>query len=458
MTYTTTQPVLNLNAVQVMPPNSPDLEQTILTQIVVNQDRDLVATVAGLLVPDDFYTVRNRLIFEAVLALHKRGRVIDYPMLKQELINAGTYEEIGGAGALGELTAMLFWNPDIAGVCAELIALTTRRQLLESASQIAQLAYDTAGSVEVQHAKAIESVRAVRTSARPPASFSETASGLIDELNYYTAHPLQEGEVRGLATGIVPLDQLTGGLYTDDFVVLAGRPGTGKTALSLQAADTVASRGQRVLFFSFEMSLARLMRRLASRRARVNWEKVKRGTLTAEEVERLNYELVGLTELDTLIVIDERKGLAQMEADIIKHWPLDLVVVDNLHIVNEPRRGRDENDVKYYGRISRGLFDLAKSPAHRVPVFTIAHMNRDSEKGARRKPNLTDLRESGEIEQNADTVLFMWVPDPEGSPNQIEVFAAKMRDGNTGIPAKVYFDKPHQHFGRIADYTREINF
>ncbi len=449
MSNQVTQQALSLSAVQVMPPNSPDLEAAVLTQALISQDRSVLSTVAGLLVPDDFYTIRNRFVYLAMLALHQRGRIIDFQLLKQELTNQNLLDEIGGSAYLMELTAGMFWNPDIQGVCQELIALTTRRQLIQSASDIAALAYDTTGNVEVQHAKALDAVRNVRAISRRSQSLAEVASSLIDELNYYQANPLQDGEVRGLSTGIVPLDQLLGGIYLDDFIALLGRPGTGKTALCLQVADQVATSGKRVLIFSYEMKARRLLRRIASRRAMVDWDKVKRGSLSEEEYEALNLHLLDLTELQTLIVEDERAGLAQMEAAIIKHWPLDLVVVDNLHIVLEPRH-KDENDTHYYGRISRGLFDLAKSKDHPVPVLTIAHMNRDSEKGSRRKPNLTDIRESGEIEQNIDTGLFMWVPDPEVSPNVIELFAAKMRDGNTSIPAKLFFDKPHQRFGRIA--------
>lgn len=447
-----------LATMQVMPPNSPDLEQSVLTHLIVSQSRDIAAAVFGLLVPEDFYTIRHRLIFVAAHALHYRGRIIDYTLLKAELEQQGTLSEVGGSLALTELTACPLWTPDIEGVCQELVALTTRRQLIEAASTIAQLAYDTAGSIDVQHAKALTAVRDVRTTPRPTASLAEVASSLIDELAYYKANPLAEGEVRGLATGLVPLDQLLAGIYLDDFIVLAGRPGTGKTALCLQVADQVAMSGKRVLLFSFEMKTRRLLRRLASRRALVDWEKVKRGTLTPDEEGAINYHLVELAEMgDRLIIDDVRAGLAQMEAAIIKHWPIDLVVVDNLHIVLEPRK-RDENDTHYYGRISRGLFDLAKSPTHPVPVLTIAHMNRDSERGARRKPNLTDLRESGEIEQNVDTALFMWVPDPDAEPSTIEIFAGKMRDGNIAIPAKLYFDKPHQRFGRLADHQRPISF
>ena len=454
-----TQPTLDLSTVQVMPPNSPDLEQAILTQLTVNQSRDLAGRVFGLLTPDDFYTIRNRFVYLAALALHQRGRIIDYPLLKQELINQNLYDEVGGSPYLMELTACMFWNPDIEGVCRELVTLTTRRDMLTAAGRIAELAYDTTGNVEVQHARAVESVRDVRLLTKHASSLAETASSLIDELNYYRENPLKEGEVRGLSTGLVPLDQLLGGIYLDDFIIVAGRPGTGKTAQWLQVSDAVASKGKRVLLFSFEMKTRRLLRRLASRRASVDWEKVKRGQLDDDECEALNLELINLSEMSNLIVVDVRKGLAQMEADIIKHWPLDLVVVDNLHIVMEPRRSKDENDTHYYGRISRGLFDLAKSDDHPVPIVTIAHMNRDSERGGRRKPSLIDLRESGEIEQNADTVLFMWVPDPEVSPNVIEMFAAKMRDGNTSTPARLWFDKPHQRFGRIgADPRREIDF
>ncbi|MEA3346105.1 MAG: replicative DNA helicase [Chloroflexota bacterium] len=425
---------------QRMAPHSIEAEEAVLGSLLI--DPDAILQIASFLEAEDFYREKNGWIYQAILDLHERREPADFVTLCEELEAKGQLEEIGGPA---EITRLINAVPtaihvEFYGHIVERAAL--RRRLISAAGEIAALAYKEAEEVDevVDQAEQIlfnVSERRLRSDLMP---IDRVIRDYYDRIEYLYQH---RGEPLGIPTGFIDLDKLLGGLQRSDLVIIAGRPGMGKTAFALSTARTAAKEfNQRVALFSLEMSREQVVQRLVAAETGIDSQRLRLGKL--EEDEWPNFvEATGvLSELP--IFIDDTPSISALQLRtkarrLHAEYGLDLVVVDYLQLMRGDYRA--ENRVQEISSISRGLKALAREL--NVPVMAASQLSRAVESRQDKHPILSDLRQSGSIEQDADVVMFiyreeMYDPDTE-FPNLADISIAKHRNGPTGR-VQLYFN------------------
>lgn len=442
-----------------LPPSDEQAEECVIGSVLV--DTDALKRVMAVVKPADFYTIKHRWVFEALLKLSQNNQPIDAVTLRRELESSGKLAEIGGPA---QITYYMTVVPTAmhAGGYAKIVAdMATRRSLIKAASDIATQAYDVETPVAEQTGRAYSLLRSINTYNSDAVDLRSASMTLLNKLEYWADNPLRPGDVRGERTYLAPLDGMIGGAERDDLIIIAARPGVGKSCLSGIVAYEKAKRNERVLFFSLEMSQERIIRRMASRLARVPFDRAKHGQCVGDELAALMRHVGDIAELP--MIIRDQSGIttAQIDAIVSQSMPLDMIFIDNINIIGDPKE-KGENRATQVGRISANLKNMARN--YNVPVWCICHMNRQIEARSDGVPTLADLKESGDIEQNADEVIFMftqksdikrkWDGTPDDKAGAVITFMpAKLRDGNTDAVAKMYFNKPIQDFAPIARDT-----
>jgi replicative DNA helicase len=398
-------------------------------------DRDAVVAVAPFLTPDHFYLQRHAQIYAAVLACYGRREPPDLATVAAELRRQEQLEQVGGPSELGELVAEVPTAVHVEFYARAVEQTAVRRRLIEAGGRIAAIGYNERLEVEAAIGQAEAEVLAV--AARPAGRDFVHIAQVADEL-FAQISVAQErvGEVSGLTTGLPDLDELTGGLQRSDLIVVAARPGVGKTALAMTVALNAATKVEaRVAVFSLEMSRAQLVQRLLAQRTRIDTKRLRTGALRAHELTVVADQLGELSAL--AIHIEDTPGISITELRnrarrLHAHAPLDLVLVDYLQLVRAPR---SEGRVQEVGEIARGLKNLARELD--VPVIALSQLSRAVEGRASHVPLLSDLRESGEVEQAADIVMFIVreeLYDRETAERGVaELHVAKHRNGPLGV-------------------------
>jgi len=419
------------------PPHSIEAEESVLSVMLVNQAQTKIGLAE--LVRNDFYVIKHQWVFEAIQSVVRSGGAADVVTVGESLRLSGKLAEFGGAL---ELQRPLMAAPgylDVRHYARIVKDRSLDRALLKIASDAAKLAYDGEKQTGEKLSAVYDLIRALSVGSGQSCQIGSSARELLDDVEAWSEHPIGPDDVRGFSLGIRALDKLTGGLHDDDLTILTARPGIGKTALALQIADTLATRGKRILLYSLEMKRKRVNRRLASRRARVNFQQIERGRAADDDLAKIMRALGEIADLPIIINDDNHVTSSQMMAEADQLRP-DLIIIDNLNIMLEPQAYANENDVKRIGRASRNLKIIAND-LH-IPVLCICHLNRQTESRANKRPQLSDLRDSGEIEQNADNVLGMYrdMTGDEQESNIVEVWPLKLRDGDTSSPAKFIYN------------------
>jgi replicative DNA helicase len=396
--------------------------------------------VALLVRAEDFYDDAHRAIFGHMLALHEDGRQIDPMLLSQRLKDAGQYELVGGAAYLLEL------SQEVATAAhAEYYARIVRdkavlRSLIHASTDIIHEAYEPSTDARAMLSRAEERVFRIldtkgETQVRP------VRDVLHDSLARIDARMQQQHAFGGLETGFIDYDELTGGLHNSELVILAARPSMGKTALAVNMAEHVAIDGARkpVLVVSLEMSALELGDRLLCSRARVNSHKLRNGQLSAEDSRRLVQTAADISRAPLFIDDSPSRNMTEIAATarrLKRQEDLALVVVDYLQLI-EPDNARDPRQ-EQVARISRRLKGLARELS--IPVLCLAQLNRQVEATRDNRPQLSHLRESGAIEQDADVVMFVHreefyrttEEEREQVKGQADLLVRKQRNGPTG--------------------------
>lgn len=425
-------------------PKSLDAEASLLGAIIL--DSAALYDVLDVVQPGDFWLVRHQWVYEAMLSLHRRGEAIDYVTVVAELGKAGRLEEVGGAAFVtGLLTRTPFSG--YAGTYGRIVrAASVRRRLITAAGDIAKLAYDGDKDLETVVGEA-QAALAGATGEQKQSDLSAAAqivSRVFDDVERRRAQGTS-----GIPTGFVDLDRDMGGLQPSDLTIIAGRPGMGKTAWLLTVARNAARKGKKVLVVSLEMSQGQNIQRLIAMESKVATEKQRRGALTDDEFSAFTHGVEAVLRLP-LWVLDApgmtpdtlRARVKRLHAE----HKLDLIIVDYLQLMTSGGR-KDGNRVQEVSDISRGLKQLARELD--VPVIAAAQLSRAVEARADKRPMLSDLRESGSIEQDADVVLMLY-RDDYYNPNsdrkrQADVIIAKHRNGPTGT-VSLYFDRALTQF------------
>ena len=415
-------------------PSRPEVERSLLGALLI--DGSLLTRVMEHVVPEDFASEPHRLVYEACLALSDRKEAVDLVMVESELERNGRLARAGGTAYLASLLDNV---PDVESVdsYARLVReAALRRQLILQSRRAARAAVDAPDAQAVLEVAQQELVDIAKGSLRGGfVRLSHIAEKNEEEIQKIQA---RGSMLTGLPTGFSRLNALTQGLQKTDLIVLAARPGMGKTAFALNiAAHLTIHNGYCVAFFSLELSAPQLGFRIQCAEARVNLQRLREGRLSKEEKKFLFYTTQQMRDARFFIDDQPSNSLLEMRARALQlkqaQKGLDAIFVDYLQIMGS--RQKYENRTQEVGAYSRGLKALAKELD--VPVIALAQLSRRTEqRGSEKEPQLSDLRESGAIEQDADLVIFLSRPEyyDKDTPdkNVCEVIIAKQRNGPTG--------------------------
>jgi replicative DNA helicase len=430
------------------PPQSIDVEASLLGAILI--DADAIVKVADIVRPIDYYDSRHRMIYEACLRLYEQQSPIDVLTLSEELKAEGVLKEVGGGAYLTQLTNTVPTAANAEQYAAIVATKSIRRRLISASNEIAQIGHDEkrtiAELVEEAEAKLFEvSQRHVGNDIYSMEMILADSFDRLDSLHK------DKGTIRGVSTGYKDLDGKLAGFQKSDLIILAARPSMGKTAMALNLAQNVAIKSEKpVLLFSLEMSKEQLVDRMLASEAGVNSWNLRTGNLSDSDFEKIGHAMGSLSEAQ--MYIDDTPGItvsdlrtkARREAH---KRELGLIIVDYLQLMSGGSKFRgDGNRVQEISEISRGLKGVAREL--NVPVIALSQLSRSVESRSPQIPQLSDLRESGSIEQDADVVMFLYRddyynPDTSEKPNILDIFISKHRNGPTGR-VEIYFDRERQ--------------
>jgi replicative DNA helicase len=438
-------------------PSNVEAEESVLGSLLI--DPEALFRVAPFLTPDDFYIRKNGWIYQAILDLHERREPVDFVTLCSELEARGQLEEIGGAAYITQLinTVPTAIHVEAYGHIVEHTAL--RRNLIGAAGDIAQLAYKEAeaiGEVLDQAEKRLFAI-SQRRLARDITPIQEAVRRYYERIEYLYDH---RDEPLGVPTGFIDLDRLLGGLQRSDLIILAARPGVGKTSLALSIARHAARMGKHAAIFSLEMSAEQLVQRLVAAETGIDAQRLRLGRLEEDEWPLFVQATGVLSALP--IFIDDTPALTALQLRtkarrIHAEHSLDLVVVDYLQLMSG--ESRSENRVQEVSYISRMTKALARELD--VPVLALSQLSRAVEQRTDKRPVLSDLRESGSLEQDADVVMFifreeMYMPETERQ-HIADVIVAKHRHGPTDT-IQLYFKQQLAQFLDAATRPAPVDF
>jgi replicative DNA helicase len=426
-------------------PHSLDAERSVLGAILV--ENSTLNRAQEILKDSDFYRDPHRRLFSVMTALSERASAIDPVTLKDELQRRGQLEGVGGPAYIASLLDGVPHSSNIEHYARIVKEKAMLRALIDAGGRIVQTAYE--GAQEVEEILD-QSERLVFEIAQDQLRAGFVPMRVIADQGLKTIERLQQHRelVTGLSTGYGTLDEMTSGFQPTDLIIVAARPGMGKTSFALNIAQNCSKLGKRVGIFSLEMSREQLFLRLLTGQARVDAHAMRTGRLRREEWRRVTDTLAEIA--DVAISIDDTAGISILEMRaksrrLKMESGLDLLIVDYLQLMRS--RGRFENRNQEISEISRGLKELAKE-LH-VPVIAISQLSRAPEqRGPGSKPQLSDLRESGAIEQDADVVMFIFREEvykpTEENRGLAQVIIAKQRNGPIGT----------LEFAFLREYTR----
>jgi replicative DNA helicase len=426
-----------------LPPHSVEAEQSVIGAILL--DSNALDRIEGLITEADFYRQDHRLIFAAARTLSNTGKPVDVITVAEAMEGAGSLSRVGGLAYLGELAQN---TPSAANIkrYAEIVhERALQRRLLALATDIQSSCMSPGADV----ARIIDQADAAMAQLRDTGTDEPTLlyEGMFDAIQDIDDRATGN-RPSGMQTGIAELDAITGGLEPGQLVIVAARPSVGKTALAMNIADHATQQGGSIAFFSLEMTRRELIQRLISLRTGVSVSEMRSGKLTPEQWNLISASH-GKTDGQRLHLIDRSSiGVAYVRAaarKIKRKHGLDLIIVDFLGLM----RGEGQNRTQEIGSISRGLKALAKELG--VPIIALAQLNRATEARQDRRPMLSDLRDSGEIEQDADIVAMLHReelhnPTPEWS-GLAELIVRKNRNGPLG-DLLLTLDGPTMRFSR----------
>ncbi len=432
-------PPESTSAAQQIVPNSREAEEAVLGAVMINPE--IYYDVAQFLQADDFYIHRNRWIWETYNRLHERRIPIDFLTVTEDLEQMNRLAEIGGPAYLTTLVSNVPSSLHAVAYGRIVEDTAIRRRMLTAAGDIARLAFEQESSVDTVMDEAEKAIFNVseRRLTRELQPIRRVLSDYYDRLDILAR---RAGETMGVPTGFIDLDRMLGGLQSSDLLIIAGRPGMGKTAFILSAAKNAAQLHKKhVAIFSLEMSSEQLVQRLLAQETGIDSQRLRTGEIKEEEWPILTHAIEVLS--DTVIFLDDTPALTPLQIRtkarrLHLEFHLDLITVDYLQLMSSGTRS--ENRVQEVSYISRNLKVLAREL--NVPVLAAAQLSRAVEQRADKEPQLSDLRESGSLEQDADIVMFIHRPEMYEKDtmkhNLAQIKISKHRNGPTGTIELVF--------------------
>jgi replicative DNA helicase len=448
---------LDLMFLKKTPPHSVEAEKAVLGGILVNNES--LNTVLSIISPEDIYKDANRRIIERIIVLVDKGLPVDLLSLSEELQRAGALEEVGGASYLASLMDGVPKSLNVEYYAQVIKEKSLLRRLIMSSAKIISSSYEQKEDADELLNEAQAAILEVAEQRVKP-GFVRVGQLTKPTLDMIAALAERREAVTGVPTGFRDLDNLTSGLHKSEFIVVAARPSMGKTALCLNISQYVGQQtNYAVGFFSMEMAKEQIIIRMLSADSQLDIKRVRTGFISEREFEKLKLSAEALSH--ARIFLDETAGLTVMEMKakarrLKMEGNLDVLFIDYIQLMRPGSRFENRNQEMAF--ISRSLKELAKEI--QIPVVGISQLSRAPEKGRREpRPQLSDLRESGAIEQDADVVVFIYRPEvyqpqDETLRGVAEVNVAKQRNGPTDMLRLAFFNK----YARFANADLDFHY
>lgn len=420
-----------------LPPQNIEAEQSILGSLLI--DPDAIIKIGSFLRAEDFYREAHQIIYRAILALHERRLPADFVTVTDELVRQGQLDLVGGPAYLASLINLVPTSVHVEHYGRIVERTGLMRRLITAASEIAALAYEEREESDeiIDQAERILFDVSQRRLNKSLVPISDVVKTYYDHIEYLVEH---RDETLGVPTGFLDLDRLLGGLQPSDLIIIAARPGVGKSSLATSIASNVALKSNGVVaIFTLEMSAEQLVQRMIASQTGIDSQRLRLGRIEDLEWEQFTRASGVLSE--AAIFIDDSPSPSPMEIRtksrrLAAEYDLDLIIIDYLQLMQAGDR-RSENRVQEISYISRALKGLAREL--NVPVIALSQLSRAVEARQDKRPVLSDLRESGSIEQDADIVMFIYrdemYDEDSDRANIADIIVAKHRNGPTDTVA-----------------------
>ena len=437
---------------QRVPPQSIDAEMSVLGAMLIK--KEAITQAQELLKADDFYREAHRLVYDAMLELAGNGEPVDLVTLTEALRKKEILEKVGG---ISFLTQLANYTPTAANIVyhAKIVKEKSElRHLIDAATEIASAAYEATDEVTDIMDDAEKKILAIAGS-QSTGGFEPIKDIVINAIDHVESIYESKGGLTGIGTGFADLDAMTSGLQKSDLILVAARPSMGKTAFTLNIATHAAMNGSTVAFFSLEMSKEQLVQRMLCSEGAIDSQRLRTGKLDDKEWQELIKTADKVSKAK--LFIDDTAGISVMElrskARRLKaEHGLDLIVIDYLQLMQGRSKGGDNSRQQEISEISRSLKALARELD--VPVVALSQLSRSVESRTVKKPMLSDLRESGSLEQDADIVMFLYREDyydqETEKKNITEVMISKHRNGPIGS-IELFFQKEFTKFRDLSN-------
>lgn len=441
---------MNEAMMERIPPHNKEAEQSVIGAIFL--EPQALITASETLMPEDFYQSAHKRIFETMIDLNNAGKPIDAVTVTEELSAKKALEDVGGIAYLMELANAVPTAANVAHYAKIVEEKAILRRLIRVATKIVDDGYTREDEVENLLSEAEKKVMEV-ANRKNAGDFKHVGGVLVDTFSKIEKMSMSQGEVTGIPTGYTDLDHMTAGFQRNDLIIVAARPSVGKTAFALNIAQNVAVRAKsNVAIFSLEMGADQLVMRMLCAEGGIDAQVLRTGALEDEDWQRLMLAMGNLSK--TGIYIDDSPGIRVNEIRakcrrLAQEHGLDMIVIDYLQLISGSGKP-GENRQQEVSEISRALKGLARELE--VPVIALSQLSRGVEQRQDKRPMMSDLRESGSIEQDADIVAFLYRDDyydkESESKNLIEIIIAKQRNGPTGT-VTLHFNKQHNQFVNV---------
>ncbi|GLC90088.1 replicative DNA helicase [Lysinibacillus piscis] len=417
-----------------VPPHNREAEQSVLGAIFL--EPQALITASEILLVDDFYQTAHKKIFETMLRLSDQGKAIDVVTVTEELSAKKEIEDVGGLSYLLELANAVPTAANVAHYAKIVEEKALLRRLIRVATKIVEDGYTREDEVEALLGEAEKKMMEV-ANRKNAGDFKHVKDVLVETFDNIERLQSQKGDVTGIPTGFRDLDNITAGFQRNDLIIVAARPSVGKTAFALNVAQSVAVQArENVAIFSLEMGAEQLVMRMLCAEGNIDAQVLRTGALTTEDWGKLTMAMGSLS--NSGIFIDDTPGVRINEIRakcrrLAQEHGLGMILIDYLQLIQGSGKP-GENRQQEVSEISRSLKGLAREL--KVPVIALSQLSRGVEQRQDKRPMMSDLRESGSIEQDADIVAFLYRDDyydkESESKNMIEIIIAKQRNGPTG--------------------------
>jgi replicative DNA helicase len=432
-----------------LPPQNIEAEQAVLGAIFLEPSALTVAS--EILIPEDFYRASHQKIFNAMLKLNDEGKVVDLVTVTEDLAAAKLIEDTGGVSYLSELASSVPTAANIEYYARIVEEKSLLRRLIRTATEIASDGYSREDEVEALLSEAEKNILAV-AQRKNAGAFHNIKDVLVRTYDNIEQMHQRAGEITGLETGFIELDRMTAGFQRNDLIIVGARPSVGKTAFALNIAQNVAHKtGENIAIFSLEMGAEQLVMRLLCAEGNIDAQRLRTGSLTDDDWGKLTMAMGSLS--NSGIFIDDTPGVRISDIRskcrrLKQEHGLGMILIDYLQLILGSGRA-GENRQQEVSEISRSLKQLAREL--QIPVIALSQLSRGVEQRQDKRPMMSDIRESGSIEQDADIVAFLYRDDyydkESENKNIIEIIIAKQRNGPTGTVSLAF----------VKEYNKFVN-